>query len=83
MKPKIKCPACKSERIHTYTVPNHPELKGTIEIMAQKYEGITITRLVTCADCGNVYDSVVAKKFVGGSHKKREKGDKDRWLEKS
>lgn len=81
MKPKIACPCCGSEKQHVYTVPKHPELKaGSIEIHAVKFEGITITRLVSCEDCGNVYDSVVAKKFVGGSHKKKSKGGADDWL---
>ena len=65
LKPEIKCPCCGSDKMHTYRVPGHPELEGKeVEIMSMKYEGVTIARLVTCEDCGNVYDSVVAKKII-------------------
>lgn len=64
MKTVTKCPACGSTRTHEYTVPNHPELKGkNIDIMSLQREGITICRLVTCENCGCVYDQTVAKKI--------------------
>lgn len=63
-KSEIRCPVCKSDEQHVYKIPNHPELKGQdIEIMIQKFEGITICRLVTCENCGVVYDAAVAKKL--------------------
>lgn len=71
MKAKVACPCCGSTKKKLYTVPGHRELRGkTIEIYSFKYGGVTITRLVACEECGNVYDVVVAKKFITKKGKK-------------
>lgn len=78
----ILCPACGCSRQKTYKVPNHPELTAPA-ILTQTQDNITFCRLVTCAQCGNVYDAVVAKRSIKHKKVRWQRDDPLVWTEKN